>query len=284
MDIQLESIGNGQKGSFYLMVNPKLSDLFYWHFHPEYELVFIRHANGTRHVGDHISQYEGSDLVLIGSNIPHLNFDYGLKQPYEKIVVHFKTEFIDQHLQVVPELSSIAQLFKDSAHGIAFGRAQRQRIGDSLMNLAHISEQHLYLEIIRILQLLAMSEDQSFLHEAPFENQYSKKEQERLQQIYAYVDQHYHEKIELEKIAAVSNLSREAFCRYFKKVTGKTFIEFLNQYRISQSKRMLMAGLTISEACYRSGFESLSYFNRVFNRFNQENPRDFVKRFLNEVS
>ena len=78
MKIQLEQINPDAKSSFRLLHNPRLNDLFYWHFHPEYELVYIEGANGTRHVGDHISLYEYSDLVLIGSNIPHLNFDYGM--------------------------------------------------------------------------------------------------------------------------------------------------------------------------------------------------------------
>ena len=91
MRIQLETITN-QHRSFSMMLNPRLSDLFYWHFHPEYELVYIKGATGTRHIGDHISTYDGNDLVLIGSNIPHLNFDYGVKTDYQKVVVHLKKE------------------------------------------------------------------------------------------------------------------------------------------------------------------------------------------------
>ena len=75
MKIQLEAISS-KDSSFSLMFNPRLSDLFYWHFHPEYELVYIEASEGTRHIGDHISTYEKSDLTLICSNIPHLNFDY----------------------------------------------------------------------------------------------------------------------------------------------------------------------------------------------------------------
>jgi len=78
----------------------------------------------------------------------------------------------------------------------------------------------------------------------------------------------------------MSNMSKEAFCRYFKQVSNYTFIEFLNRYRISQSKRLLMSGKSVSDSCYQSGFESLSYFNRTFKKVANENPRDFRKRFL----
>ena len=110
MKIQLEAISS-KDSSFSLMFNPRLSDLFYWHFHPEYELVYIEASEGTRHIGDHISTYEKSDLTLIGSNIPHLNFDYGIKTDYQKVVVHFKKDFSEAHFQSTPELSSLAKLF-----------------------------------------------------------------------------------------------------------------------------------------------------------------------------
>ena len=91
MKLQLEEIDPTGSSSFRILVNPNLSNLFFWHFHPELELVFISGTNGTRHVGEHISAFEQWDLVLIGSNIPHLNFDYGVKGPYEKIVVALET-------------------------------------------------------------------------------------------------------------------------------------------------------------------------------------------------
>jgi AraC-like DNA-binding protein len=76
-------------------------------------------------------------------------------------------------------------------------------------------------------------------------------------------------------------MSIEAFCRYFKKTTHQTFTQFLNSYRISQSKRHLIAGKSIGNACYASGFESLSYYHRVFKKITKESPSDFKKRHVN---
>ena len=129
-----------------------------------------------------------------------------------------------------------------------------------------------------------LAEDQTFelLHEQPFQNKLREREQGRLRTIYNYVDKHYHQKIELSEMARISNMSKEAFCRYFKKVSNYTFIEFLNRYRISQSKRLLMSGESVSDACYQTGYESLSYFNRIFKKVTNENPRDFRKRYLQD--
>jgi AraC-like DNA-binding protein len=257
-----------------------MSDLFYWHFHPEYELVYIEGATATRHVGDHISTYEGSDLVLIGANIPHLNFDYGVSTEYRKVVAHLNKDFIEKHIKETPELSFIADLFEKSKYGIAFKGAIRQRIGKQLIGLKNLNPFNQYLRLIEIFQSLAGTEDYVLLHKKPYVKKYNDREQGRLRAIYAFVDTNYHQKILLNEIAAVSNMTKEAFCRYFKKVTSYTFIEFLNRYRISQSKRLLMSGKNVSNACYTCGFESLSYYNRVFKKITNENPSDFRKRYL----
>ncbi len=280
MKIQLENISPDKNSSFRLLLNPRLNDLFYWHFHPEYELVYIENADGTRHVGEHISQYEGSDLVLIGSNIPHLNFDYGVKTDCEKVVLQIHPDFKTNTFQQLPELNNIDHLFEKSQYGIAFHGVTKIAIGKRLLQFQYLRPFAQFVEALNIFQLLSESKEYTLLHEQPYINQYSQKEQERIRHIYGYIDQHYQEKITLEEVAALSNLGKEAFCRYFKKATGNTFISFLNQYRISQAKRLLLMDKNVSETCFACGFESLSYFNRIFKKVTGENPTVFKKRHL----
>jgi len=280
MKIQIETIHNNANRSFNMMFNPRLSDLFFWHFHSAYELVYIEGATGTRHVGDHISTYEGSDLVFIGSNIPHLNFDYGVKSDYKKVVVHIKKDFLDKQIQETPELLNIQELFQRSICGIAFKGKLKKQIGDQLFNFENLKPFNQFLQLLEILQLLSETNDFELLHDQPYSKKYSDREQGRIREIYAFVDKNYHHKIELTEVASISNMTKESFCRYFKNVTANTFIDFLNRYRISQSRRQLMSGKSVSEACYSSGFESLSYFNRIFKKITNENPSDFRKRYI----
>lgn len=280
MKTQLETINPDANSSFRLLRNPRLSDLFYWHFHPEYELVYIEGADGTRHVGDHISQYEGSDLVLIGSNIPHLNFDHGVQTDYEKVVLHIQPAFKQKVFQEYPELANLFQLFEIAQYGIAFYGETKQHIGKRLKSFHQLSPFDQFVEVLQIFQVLSQSQDKALLHNHPYINQYSQREQDRLRRIYAFIDEYYQQKIEINQIASMCNLSKPAFCRYFKKATGNTFIRFLNQYRISQAKRLLMLGKNITETCYECGFESLSYFNRTFKKITHENPTTFKSRFF----
>ncbi len=280
MRTQLESIRPDANSSFRLLRNPRLSDLFFWHFHPEFELVYIEGASGNRHVGNHISRYEGSDLVLIGSNIPHLNFDYGVKTDYEKVVLHLQPDFAAQVFGRYPELEGIFQLLERSRQGIAFFGETKRMVGQRLLGFHLLSPFAQFIEVLELFHLLSLSSETVLLHDQPFVNPYRKKEQERLRRIYVFIDQHYHQKIEVAEVADLCNLSKAAFCRYFKRTAGSTFVSFLNQYRISQAKRLLLMGQNVSETCYACGFESLSYFNRTFRQVTGENPTDFRKRHV----
>lgn len=275
----LEKIVPDENSSFHIMVNPKLNDFFFWHFHPEIELVFISGADGTRHVGDHISKYVESDLVLIGSYIPHLNFDFGVKTEYEKTVLHLQEDFLADILIQTPELASLSTLFQNASYGISFGKKTIEKIGTRLKSLHELGGFKRFLEVLDILHQLAATQDYTLLHTQPYRNSFHKKEQERLRRIYDYIHNYYSERISIEQVASLAHLSPEAFCRYFKRMTRLTFVEFLNRYRISQSKRLLLADMTIAEVSYACGFESLSYFNRIFKKYNGEAPSVFRKRF-----
>jgi len=280
MKVQLETITDKVNRSFSMMFNPRLSDLFFWHFHPEYELVYIENADGTRHVGDHISTYEGSDLVLIGSNIPHLNFDYGVETDYRIVVVHLKKELVEANFYGTPELLLINSMFQKSKHGLAFQGKLKKELGEKLFALAGLAPIKQYLQLLEILHALSESESVALLHYRPYDNRISDRNQKRISSIFAHIDKNYHRKIALQEVADLAHMTKEAFCRYFKKMTKYSFTEFLNRYRISQSKRDLMSGKSVSDSCYDSGFQSLSYFNRIFKKITNENPREFRKRYV----
>ncbi|MES2520751.1 MAG: AraC family transcriptional regulator [Bacteroidota bacterium] len=278
MKIVLEEFTIDSESSFRIF-EPRLSQVFYWHFHPEFELVYIEGTDGTRHVGEHISRFEYSDLVFIGSNIPHLNFDYMVKTDYKKVVLQVRQDFLKEAFENTPELSAIFRLFQLSQYGIAFGSEIKQFIGERLKNVGQKSNFEQFLEILSIFQHLANTQDYELLHEKPVENQYNKKDQERIKRLYQFIDEHYQRKIDLQEVAELSNLSEAAFCRYFKKMTKLTFVEFLNHYRVNQAKNLLLLDKNITETCFDCGFESISYFNRTFKKLTGENPLSFKKRF-----
>jgi AraC-like DNA-binding protein len=281
MKIQLEEIAPKQNSSFNIMVNPRLSDFYFWHFHAPFELVYIEGCDGTRHVGEHISKYTGSDLVFIGSNIPHLNFDYGVKTNYEKRVLHIQPEFLNLVQNNTPELKSIATIFEKAKFGISFGENTKKHLAEKLKSLFQLNDFDQFLAVLSIFKYLSETDDFQLLHSKVIENQYNSREQERMKRLYQFLDENYLRKIELDEAAQIANLSSAAFCRFFKQMTKLTFIEFLNHYRINHAKNLLHSGKNVSESCFESGFESLSYFNRTFKKVTCENPLAFKNRLGN---
>ncbi|SDW48914.1 AraC family transcriptional regulator [Flavobacterium degerlachei] len=278
MKIVLEDIKRLAGSSFRILVNPKLNDFYYWHFHPEFELTFIVAPSGTRRVGNHVGNFEGSDLVFIGSNIPHLNFDYGIKTEYEKVVLQINEDFFKNDLATTPELASIYQFFENSKRVICFDGKIKNTVGKRLQKVHLLSHFDQFIEVLSLFQLLANTTEMTLLHEVPFENRYNNKEQLRLKIVYEFIEANFQRPISLEEIAQKTNLSNAAFCRYFKKMTQLTFTEFLNQYRIEQAKRLLKSDKNVTETCYECGFESLSYFNRIFKKVVGKNPIQYKRK------
>jgi AraC-like DNA-binding protein len=278
MKIVFEDIKRLAGSSFRILVNPRLNDFFYWHFHPEFEITFIEAPNGTRRVGNHIGDFEGSDLVFIGSNIPHLNFDYGIKTDYEKVVLQIKEDFFKNDFITTPELAAIHQLFENSKKVICFHGETKNKVGKRLKEISLLSNFEQFIEVLSLFQILATSNEFTFLHDKPFENLYNNKEQLRLKVVYKFIETNYQRTISIDEIAKLTHLSNAAFCRYFKKMTRLTFTEFLNQYRIEQAKLLLKSDKNVTESSFECGFESLSYFNRIFKKVVGINPMQFKKQ------
>lgn len=278
MKLSLENIKPDQGSSFRLLLTPKLNEIFYWHFHPEIELVYVEAEKGIRHIGDHISDYEGSDLALIGSFIPHLNFDYGVKETVETVVVQCRQNFYEDPFYKQPEMQLIYDLMLRAKNGIAFYGDTKIKAGQLLKKLAGLNSFEQLLSLIQIFQILATSKEYTLLEARPIASHAVIKEHERMHEIYKYVEAHFQEPIQISRIASKVNLSDAAFCRYFKKSTKLTYTDFVNQYRINHAKKLLMQNANVTEACYDTGFESLSYFNKIFKKITGENPSTFRKR------
>jgi AraC-like DNA-binding protein len=264
-------------GSSFRLLTPQLHDFFFWHYHPEYEIVYIEGADGTRHVGEHISRFEGSDLVLIGPHIPHLNFDYGIKTPYKKYVLHIKEDFLDKTFAQMPELGAIQDLFNAARQGIYFYGNSKEALGTALKNIFQLADFEQFMAILALLQSMAKSAEKDTLHANPIGQHYNLKEQQRLKVVYAYIEEHFHEKMDILQMARLTHLTHAGFCRYFKKMTLMTFTEFVNQYRVNQAKKLLLLDNTVTEVCFQCGFESHSYFNRIFKKVTGLNPMQFKK-------
>ncbi len=280
MKLNLEQILPDSDSSFRFLLTPKLNEVFYWHFHPEIELVYVEADKGIRHIGEHISTYEGCDLALIGSYIPHLNFDYGVKATVETVVIQFPETYFESGLVRIPELNKVVDLMERAKTGLAFTGETKRIAGVRLKKLEHLDRFHQFMELMSIFQFLAESDEFVDLEVRPISSQTILKQQERMHRIHQFVEANFQKTIDTQQIANEVNLSLPAFCRYFKKTTKLTYTDFVNQYRVQYAKKLLIQDKNVTETCFESGFESLSYFNRIFKKWTGESPSSFRKQRL----
>jgi len=271
----LEKIQHQKDRSFELLQTPNLNDTFYWHYHPEIELVYAKSPQGIRHIGSHISYYKTHDLVLIGSNIPHLNFDYGVENQVETLVVHLDRDFFNQAFLQKPEFSFFKELQSKANQAVAFSNQTIKKVGPLIEELPHLSNYKRLLLLIDILAQLAQSTDSQILNAKAIKTDKTLKTQERIQQVFHWVEEHYTKEIKTEDIAKEIGLSTVAFSRWFKQETSETFINYVIDQRLYHAKNLLLKGRNVSEACFSCGFNNLSYFNRVFKKRVGCNPKNY---------
>jgi YesN/AraC family two-component response regulator len=200
----------------------------------------------------------------------------------DTVVVQMKENFLGQDFFSLPEITAIKNLFEKAKNGLAFYGATKKLAGEKLKQLTSLPHFEQLISLLQVFNLLANSNEVEMLKARPIASASVVKEQQRLQKVYNFIEANYQNNINVNAVAKLCNLTTAAFCRYFKKSTHFTFTHFLNQFRINQSKKLLIEGRNVTEACYESGFANISYFNKMFKKVTGENPSAFKKKYFTE--
>lgn len=258
-----------------------------WHFHSEYQLFIVIQGTGTRFVGDHVSPFKKNDLVFTGPNLPHLwqsdpeYFTTDKTFWTEGIVVYFHENFIGQDFLHRNETYKIKQLFLKAQRGMEIFGETMEKAKTLMQQLLEVEDFQRILTLLNLLNLLANSTEYNLLANEGYSNLLKEHESDRMNKVHAYVMKNFREKISLDDVAAIANMSPPSFSRYFKMHANKTFSDFLTEIRIGYSCKLLIEKkISISEACYESGFNTLSNFNRQFKEVTHHSPFEYRKKYL----
>lgn len=278
MKVSFERIVPSEKSSFRTLHNNSPISEFKWeyHYHPEIELVCVISGSGTRHVGYHKSNYTNGDLILIGSNIPHSGFGLNSVDPHEEIVLQFREEILHFPQQEV-ETRAVKDLLERSKYGILYSTATKKALLPKLKKLLESEGYKRYLLLLEIIFELSLCEEYELLNKEIMPYTIISKNKTRLENIFTYVEHHYDKEINIEDVAKLANLTLPAFCNFFKKATQITFTEFVNRYRISKACLLMTQDKTISECSYSCGFNNVTYFNRMFKKYTNKTPSEFIR-------
>jgi AraC-like DNA-binding protein/quercetin dioxygenase-like cupin family protein len=284
MKLQFEKIEPEAGSSFRVIHHTEVDSCgVYWHYHPEYEIVYIPAGEGQRRIGTNVSRYETGELIFIGPNLPHLNYSYGKQGDYEEIVVQMREDFMGEAFLQTPELKTVRRLFDRAHTGLIFGPDVKQQVGPWLSQMATQTPFERFLTLLRVLQLLAETPDVQPLHADGVRFDLNPKEQERINRVCQYVERHYAEPVDIHAVADLASLTVPAFCRYFKRMTHQTYTDFVNEYRVNQARRMLHSARTIADVSFAVGFNNLSYFNKTFRAVTGQTPSTYRKALVGGI-
>ena len=238
------------------------------HSQESWELTYVLTGCGEREVGNETARFVAGDLVLIPPGVPHCwHFNpqcADKKGRIENITIIMEEVFLDKVKDALPALSGQIEHLRMCAGAVTFDPEETACIARLLRRMCDETESERAVSMVELLYLVSRREH------AHTVGHYRKPDinRQRLMQVRVYVSCNYHRPISLDEISRHIGMNRSAFCTFFHKHAGQTFVDYLNAYRVNVAHRLLQwEGATVAEACFACGFNDTAYFSRTFRRY-----------------
>jgi AraC-like DNA-binding protein len=270
-----------------------------FHFHPEYELTLILSGEGKRFVGNQIADFHPGDLVLLGADVSHcwltdknssIATNKTLPRPVinaHSVVIHFREDFLGKEFFQKPEFVHIRQLLLAAKSGIRICNGAAQHIAAQLLAMRQQTAFQRLMTLLHVLRDIAQLTDTQLLSDGMENRLFSQADCNRIHKVYNYVMDNFQREVELAEVAALVHMTPTSFCRYFKKVTRKTFFQMVSEYRIRHAMRLLAeTDLPVGETGFASGFGNSSHFNQQFRAVNHCTPLQYrknIKKYVENI-
>lgn len=247
----------------------------FWHYHQEYELTYIARGSGRRLVGDSYEPFAAGDLVLVGPNLPHTWISDGdTPEGCLAFVLQLDADKLVP-LLALPELTEVAKLLQGASGGISLNEKGSQAIARLVEQLEGQRGAGSVATLAAILHLLTRVKGIT-LASPSFQPMRGTQNQGRINRVFDYVQHNFAGQVSLAEAARLVGLSESAFCKFFKRASGKSFSDYTNEVRIAQACRLLVeTDSPISTIAADCGFENIAYFNRTFLKKKGVQPKVF---------
>ncbi|RAP77528.1 AraC family transcriptional regulator [Paenibacillus montanisoli] len=259
------------------------NDLFInWHYHREIELLLVLTGELDVNIEDECVKLRTGDIALIGAR--QLHRDRSLSSPLNYIVLQFDLEqFIDQssmpYMRFFSEtkkpLSRANYIFQEN-------EATRVEAAECIRSILHevTDKQSGYelavsMYIKKLLLLLIRNDSKKVLADR------EDFDRARLRSVIDYVEAHLTDRIQVEEVSKLANMSYYYFVKFFKKAIGMSFTEYVNYRKIKWAERILLTkDLSVSEVGDRIGMPNMAHFYKMFKKYNDCSPKQFQKKML----
>ncbi len=251
------------------------------HQHEEFQISYILSGEGALIVGDTISLYEPGDVIVLGGNLPHVFTSDTLKSEESHMLSVFFTKASFGHdFFKIEELKSLRSFFKKAENGFKI-TSKKLVVFTQFQKLFKESKLDRFIVFFQLLKVLNQAKFE-YLSSFISEKKYSDNEGQRMSAVFEYTINNFRKEIPLATIAQQAAMTKNAFCKYFKKRTNKTYVTFLNELRIEEACKLMQTktDLSITEIAETSGFQNISNFNRRFKSSKGKTPREYRKQFV----
>ena len=252
------------------------------HYHPEIELTLILQGRGMRLVGDGIAPFDPGDLCLLGGNLLHSWHTGNEPLPTQAIVLQVDPQLLTRVGELWPEFRRLSELPTQCARGVGFSGKQATDIATFLTQAAEAPEASAKRLTFALLALHAACDatDVSYLATTGAIPPQAAGAMARFGRIIDTLHKYMPQAPDQAALADQARMSPAAFSRYFKRFVGRTYVDYVNAWRVGLAcRQLLQSDRPITQIAFDCGFENLSNFNRRFRHYKRMTPREYRARY-----
>ena len=256
-----------------------------FHFHPECELVYILSGSGKRIIGDKIEVFGPGDMIFLGPNIPHVWYSdssfykNNSNQKSVAIVVYFSKEIFSEKFFQLEETQLLKEFLNKSGRDLRIQGNTFEKLSLLLPQLIENNGMQKIVGLMQVLECLAVSNELESMASITYKNSYDNRDNHKIDKVFLYLNKNFMQDISMPEVAELCHMTPQSFCRFFKARTKTTFIDFLNDIRISHARKLLIESeeQTIAEIAYHCGYKNLSNFNKLFKIKTKLTPKEYKR-------
>lgn len=257
-----------------------------FHYHPEVELCLFGQYSGEVIIGQKSYTPRAGELLYIAPGIPHANPGHPV---YEGIADHatlviFRPLLADGQLLTLPELYPIGNMIASKNKAYVFGAAVVQRsMAPLFRHITKVQGADRYIILLQIIASIFKNFNEALVIDPGGYKQLTNQSViSRVDAIYRYIHQHFHETISLEAIANEVHMQRESVSRFFREKTGRNISDIVTSVRLERVCSLLRTtDKSVGAISYECGFNNLANFNKQFRIRYDCSPVEFRKRMIN---
>ncbi|SNR80696.1 AraC family transcriptional regulator [Lutibacter flavus] len=249
------------------------------HQHKEIQISVVLKGEGTYIIGDCVGDFKENDIFVLGENLPHVfKRDISFENDTEMVSLFFSKNSYGDNFFDLPEFEQFDHFFNNSILGYKV-LSNKDEIAQILSKIQLSSKYNQFTSFLEVLKLISEA-DKRKLSSLINLKKYAGDEGKRMSDIFQYTMNNFQKEVTLHDVANIANMTPNAFCRYFKQRTNKTFVHFLIDIRIGNACKLLAKknDLSITEVSYKSGFNNLANFNRKFKALKGITPSEYKKK------